>query len=503
MPGKPKRRQKKRSAPHARQGSLRLALVVGALVLVNLYVFLWRGGTSIPAVRDRAQLVGSLAAITERGSAGPGDASDAPGEGPARAPRPDEEADGTPDEVGRWVEGSVAAGESLGKILRREGLVPAAADEAIRALEPNLDMRSIREGQRYRIRFDDAGKLLEIEFAPSKILTVRAYRGPDGGLVSEKRAAATRLEEDEIGGTVESSLYMAFKAAGEDTALVSFFVDVFAYDLDFYVDQHEGDRFRMVVEKEFVGDHLLRYRRVVAAEYAGRAGTYRAFWWQPPGAKEGGYFNERGESVERTFLKTPLKYARVSSKFNPRRMHPILHVQKGHFGVDYAAPVGTPIWAAAGGRIVFRGGRGGAGNCVILRHDNGLETVYMHLSKFRKGQEVGQRVRPKDVIGYVGTTGLSTGPHLHFAIKQGGHYVDPLKMKMTRGVGVAKKDRPAFEHDTRALVARLASVSVTARTPLAGLERAMGEVLGDAAGEAAVDATEDPGAPVADDGGER
>src|SRR5690606_10573503 len=108
---------------------------------------------------------------------------------------------------------------------------------------------------------------------------------------------------------------------------------------------------------------------------------------------------------------------------------------RGHFGVDYAAPTGTPIWAAAPGRIKFRGRRGGAGNLVILRHDNGLETLYMHLSKFRKGQAVGQRVRAKEVIGYVGTTGLSTGPHLHFSMKKDGRYVDPSKMKMSRGVG--------------------------------------------------------------------
>src|SRR5690606_26302944 len=193
------------------------------------------------------------------------------------------------------------------------------------------------------------------EFNASRVQTVRAFRDAAGAMTSEKAEARTRLEEVEIGGQVQSSLYMAFKGAGEDTALVAFFVDVFAYDLNFYVDQHVGDSFRMVVEKEFIGDEFLRYRRVVAAEYAGRAGTFRAFWWQPPGEKEGRYFNEKGESVERTFLKTPLKFARISSRYNPRRMHPVLHVRRGHFGVDYAAPTGTPIWAAAPGRIKFRG----------------------------------------------------------------------------------------------------------------------------------------------------
>jgi murein DD-endopeptidase MepM/ murein hydrolase activator NlpD len=235
---------------------------------------------------------------------------------------------------------------------------------------------------------------------------------------------------------------------------------VFAYDLNFYIDTHAGDRFRMIVEKEYLNGEFLRYGRVLAAEYSGKAGTYRAFHWKPPGKKEGRYFNEKGQSVERTFLKTPLKYSRISSGFNPRRMHPILHVRRGHFGVDYAAPTGTPIWAAAAGKIVFRGRKGGAGNCVIIKHDNGFQSTYMHLSKFRKGQAVGKRVRPKDVIGYVGMTGLATGPHLHFSVKQGGKYVDPLKMKMSRSVGVAKADRSAFEQYIGGWVTRLAKVSV-------------------------------------------
>jgi murein DD-endopeptidase MepM/ murein hydrolase activator NlpD len=478
MPGKPKRRQKKLPRGRSsRRGSLRLGLVLAVLVAVNLYVFLWRGGTSIPDVMEKAQvagiapLAGTSAALAPGGT---GESDDSVGDGPAVAPGPDDESDGDGDEVGRWVEGDVQAGDSMGKILRRENLGPPEADELIRALTPNLDMRAIKEGQHYRLHLDDAGRVVELEFHVSKLLTVRAFRDATGAMTSEKLETETRIEEVEIGGTIESSLYMSFKDAGEDTSLVSFFVDVFAYDLNFYVDQHQGDTFRMVVEKEYIGRNFLRYGRVLGAEYSGKAGTFRAFWWKAPGAREGSYFNDKGESVERTFLKTPLKYARVSSGFNPRRMHPILHVEKGHFGVDYAAPTGTPIWAAASGKVVFRGRRGGAGNCVILHHDNGLETVYMHMSKFRKGQQVGQRVRAKEVIGYVGMTGLATGPHLHFGIKQNGHYVDPMKMKMTRGVGVARKDRPAFERATAKVVTRLAAVSTESRNPIGAIGAALG-----------------------------
>jgi murein DD-endopeptidase MepM/ murein hydrolase activator NlpD len=458
MPRKPKRRQRNQprggSARSAARGTLRLGLVLLGLVVVNLYVFLWRGGTSIPDVMEQAAVAGAKegAGLTE------GEPEE-PKEGEkAEPPRPADEAEGSPDEVGRWVEGEVAGGDSLIKILRREGLTPPEADEVIRALGDEPEIKTIREGQTYRIRFDDAGRLMEFVFQVSRVSVVRALRGKDGALSVQADKASTRLEEVEIGGTIESSLYATIKSAGEETQLVAFFVDVFAYDLNFFIDTHAGDTFRMVVEKEYLEGQFLRYGRVLAAEYKGKAGTFRAYYWKAPKAKEGRYFDDKGQSIEKTFLKTPLKFARISSKFNPRRMHPVLHVRRGHFGVDYAAPTGTPIWAAASGVVVFRGRKGGAGNCVIIKHDNGYATTYMHMSKFRKGQSVGKRVRQKDVIGYVGMTGLATGPHLHFSVKKGGRHVDPLKIKMSRGASVAKADRAEFGAHTSALVTRLAAI---------------------------------------------
>jgi murein DD-endopeptidase MepM/ murein hydrolase activator NlpD len=459
MPRKPQRRHRKLPRqPAAGRGTLRLGVVLLGLVLVNLYVFLWRGGTSIPDVMEQAAVASGEAAPGQP----LGQSVDEPEPGdPSEPPKPGDERGGEPNESGRWVEGEVLAGDSMAKILKREGLTPPEADDVIRALGKQMELRSIKVGQQYRIHFDDAGTLTELEFHISKVSVTRVKRGPDGALVAERADAETKLDEVEIGGTIESSLYASIKGAGEDTALVGFFVDVFAYDLNFYIDTHRGDTYRMIVEKEYLNGEFLRYGRVLAAEYSGKAGTYRAFHWKAPGTKEGRYYDEKGQSVEKTFLKTPLKYARISSGFNPRRMHPILHVRRGHFGVDYAAPTGTPIWAAASGVITYRGRRGGAGNVVVIKHDNGFQTTYMHMSKFRKGQEVGKRVRQKDVIGYVGMTGLATGPHLHFSVKKGGSHVDPLKMKMSRGTGVARKDKSAFEGHIGQWVQRLAAVSCT------------------------------------------
>ena len=466
-------------------GTVRLGLVLGLLVIVNLYVFLWRGDTSIPAVMEQAALAGQKggdpasalrnaekrdAAATEPTGAkdSSGDSEDESDGAGATQPGQADTGKAVPeqsDEDGRWVEGKVESGDSLGRILRRENMTPPEADEVIRALSEHLDFRSIRPGQTYRIHFDDDGRLVEFEFHVSRTITVRARREADGKLVGKKDKTATQIEIHDLGGSIDSSLHAAFKSRGEDAALVAFFVDVFAYDLDFYTDTHAGDTFRMVVEKEYVDGEFLRYRRVLAAEYSGRAGTYHAFYWQPPGSNPedssgGSYYDAKGRSVERSLLKTPLKYARISSKFNPSRMHPILHTRRGHMGVDYAAPTGTPVWAAASGKITFRGWRGGAGNCIVVKHDGGLETVYMHLSKFRKGYDVGQYVKSKTVIGYVGTTGLSTGPHLHFGVKQDGRYIDPLKLQPVRHGGIAKKYKARFLAEIEALTTRLAGISV-------------------------------------------
>lgn len=458
-----KKQSHRRSCPahrgHAGRGTIRLGLVITVLLGINLYVFLWRGETSIPAVMKRAAVAGgSGALISEDLEAGPQDASE------VAASDPNSVAEAVPSE-GSTLRGEVGAGDSMGQILRRHGMEPGEADELIRALSGTLDFRRIRAGQKFRLDFDGKGRLTGFEFEVSRVSQIRVTRGADGKLSAEKVDARTEIRQESLGGEIEGSLYRSMKRAGEDIALVSFFVDVFAYDLNFYIDTHPGDTYRLLVEKEYLDGAFLGYRRVLAAEYQGKAGTYRAFWWQQPGSDEGKYYDAKGQSVEKTFLKTPLKFARVSSGFNPRRMHPVLHVRKGHWGTDYAAPPGTPIWSAAPGRITFRGRRGGAGNAVIVKHANGLQTVYMHMSKFKKGQRVGTRVRAKDVIGYVGSTGLATGPHLHFGVKKNGHYIDPQKMKMTRGSGVARKHMAKFKADTQTQVSVLAGISTEPAPP--------------------------------------
>jgi len=432
-------------APARRGGGLVL-LVLGALVVVNLYVFVWDKDTSVGAIKRNAEAATKpVAAVPSQ----PLESAPAP-----QAALPNVAAPVGPPGV---IDGKVGKSDTLGRLLKKSGLSAAEADEMIRALSGVLDFKKIRAGQSFHIERGPDGRVKKFELVLGKVQTVRAERAPSGELVGTADVAETKVEVKSIGGRIDSSLYAAIKDAGESAALVDFFVDVFAYDLDFYNDTHDGDTFRVVVEKETKDTELVGYKRILAAEYQGKAGTFRTFFYN------GAYYAEDGTSSEKTLLKTPLKFMRISSGFDRKRMHPVLHTTTAHLGIDYAAPTGTPVWAAAGGTISHRGPAGGAGNLVMIRHDGGIETAYMHLSKFADGQKVGQRIAAKTVIGYVGTTGLSTGPHLHFGVKQNGAYIDPSKLVPVKGKGVPPKDLEAFKAEVARLQGQLTTVSIAAR----------------------------------------
>lgn len=361
------------------------------------------------------------------------------GEPAADEPPADEPPPPPPDPL----HGEVAAGDSLSRLLSRAGLSAAEIARVTAALSPVMDPATIQIGQRYDIELDERG-LVEFSFRLSVTERARVRRQDDDSLLGEHVELPTTMVEERIEGEIDSSLWAALTERGHSPALVDVIVDVFAYDIDFFTATRKGDRFALVVQRHELDGTLVRYGQVLAAEYEGSAaGQHRVYWWAP---KKGDpqYVDDDGRGVARTIVKSPLKYARISSGFNPKRMHPVLHRVKSHQGVDYAAPEGTPVWAAADGTIVFRAKKGGAGNMVIMRHAGGLKTLYMHLSRFADDQKVGAKIKAKTVIGYVGMTGLATGPHLHFGMQKNGRYVDPTTIESVRARGVAKGDRRNF-----------------------------------------------------------
>jgi murein DD-endopeptidase MepM/ murein hydrolase activator NlpD len=353
------------------------------------------------------------------------------------APPPEDDGEAADTQAG--VEKKFAANDTLGAVLTREGF-GSTGPSVIAALSKLVDPRSIRGGQKYVVRTGDDGTPETFEYQPTPALRYLVERqdGEEGAAPrwnARKLAATIEIKTVEAGGMVESSLYESVQKTGESTTLVSLLVELFAWDVNFYIDTHPGDHWKVLIEKQYLGGQFYKYGRVLAAEYGGKVGTYRAFFWagkDAPRDRPGKYYDEKGQALSKSMLKTPLRFVRISSKFDRKRFHPILHVERAHLGIDYAAPVGTPVWASASGRVVEVGMKRGSGNTIVIAHSNGLATRYYHLSKYARGLHVGQQVKQKDVIGYVGTTGLSTGPHLHFSVTKNGAFVDPSKLAVNR-----------------------------------------------------------------------
>jgi murein DD-endopeptidase MepM/ murein hydrolase activator NlpD len=371
------------------------------------------------------------------------------------APPAEDDADAHEDSIEKKFNNA----DTLGQVLAREGFGPAGP-QVIAALAKLCDPRSIRGGQKYVVRLGEDGAPASFEYLSSAILRYLVEKDEEtGSWKGRKLEAAVEIKTVAAGGVVDSSLYESVQKAGESTVLVSLLVEQFAWDVNFYTDTHPGDHWKVVIEKQYLGGQFYKYGRLLAAEYGGKVGTFRSFFWAGKGAprdRPGKYYDDHGLAISKTMLKTPLRYVRISSKFDRKRFHPILHVEKAHLGIDYAAPQGTPVWASASGRVVEVGLKRGSGNTIVLAHTNGLSTRYYHLSRYARGLHVGQQVKQKEVIGFVGMTGLATGPHLHFSVTKNGAFVDPNKLSVSRDAPVP--DHAAFMDAIRPRIASLKAV---------------------------------------------
>lgn len=353
----------------------------------------------------------------------------------------------------------IERGQTLSSALHAGGVPDVQVGEVISALEGVFDFRKVRVGDQLRLVFKD-GELDFLDYRQSTLDEWQVRRDADRRVASkrtvevEKRIALVDLK-------VESSLYEAALRSGEDPLVAMVLSDVFAWDIDFYQDVRRGDRARAVVEKFVANGRILRYGEVLAASYEGESvGTKRVFRYALPTGQVS-YFQQDGSSARKSFLKSPLKYANVTSRFGSR-IHPVLKYRKAHNGVDYGAAIGTPVWSVADGVVTRRGYAGASGNLLCVRHMNSLESCYAHLSRFADGVRVGSRVGQKQVIAYTGNTGRSTGPHLHYALKRGGSFVNPLNQNFPRAEPLPKQSLPAFAEAIAPLVSTLDAAAVAA-----------------------------------------
>jgi len=452
------RRKKRR--PQQFRSSLGLGALLVGLTAVNIYYFFLRHDTSVGSLMKPVSTSKSLSdnrreAIADSippsllGAAYEGDKK--------KKATPQGEASAAGDD--NSLLGQIGPSDTLSTVLAREGFGSSAANVSA-ALSKLVDPKLIRAGEKYQVDRDDEGTPESFEYVPTPVLRYLVARQADGSWQAKKQEKPVEIKTAQAYGTVESSLYESVAKAGESGALVSLIVDMFAWDINFYTDTQPGDRWKVVIEKQYLGGQFYKYGKLLAAEYSGRTGTFRGFYWNPSGQRgQGHYYDDKGQALAKSMLKSPLRFVRISSKFDLKRFHPILHVMKAHLGVDYAAPVGTPVWAPAGGKVLQAEMMRGSGNTIVLGHANGLQTRYYHLSHFAKGLHPGKQVQQKEVIGFVGTTGLSTGPHLHFSVVKNGQFIDPAKLAVQREAGPA--NRVAYLDAIRARIAILKSLPPT------------------------------------------
>jgi len=351
----------------------------------------------------------------------------------------------------------IKPGDSLVAALTREGLDARAAGEvAERLARKGAELRKLRPRDELAVTWNFRHEPIVVRYAPSSWVRFIASARPGSWEVA-RAETEPRVRVEAVSGEVTRSLFEAIEAAGESPQLVLAMVDIFSSDFDFTADTRRGDRFRLLVEKRYAGDSFVNYGRILAAQYLSGGQTLSGVGFARAGDTRWAFYDREGRSLKKSFLKSPLEFSRITSGFTYARPHPILGGVRPHLAIDYAAPTGTPVRAVADGVVTAAGVDGGNGISVTLRHRSGFGTMYNHLSKVAAGVRRGARVSQRDVIGYVGMTGLATGPHLDYRVSRHGEFVNPLSEKFIPGEPLAGADRTRFLEHARVSLDRLAA----------------------------------------------
>jgi murein DD-endopeptidase MepM/ murein hydrolase activator NlpD len=357
-----------------------------------------------------------------------------------------------------WNTVRVQPGQTLSTVFESEGLAP---EQWMSILDLGADARQLK-----RIKAGDAiemrksgDELQELRYALDETRTLHVRRVEDR---FESNTLTAELERStrSITGTIDSSLFVAGQRAGLPVRMVMELAELFRYDIDFALDLRDGDRFTVVVEEIFKDGVKLRDGDMLAAEFVNQGKVHRAVRFKDSEGRSA-FYTPEGQSLRKAFFRTPLDVVRITSHFNLRRRHPILNTIRAHKGTDYAAASGTPIKATGEGKVVFQGVKGGYGRVVILQHGSQYETLYAHLSRYRAGLKVGSRVKQGQVIGYVGSSGLATAPHLHYEFRVNGLHKNPVNIVMPRANPIARSQMASFRAQVTPLIAQIES----SRTP--------------------------------------
>jgi murein DD-endopeptidase MepM/ murein hydrolase activator NlpD len=353
----------------------------------------------------------------------------------------------------------IQSGDSLASIFKKHDLSANLLHRIVHSSDTAKKLTDIRPGEMLHIEMDEERNFLGLRLEQSRIHSLEITATGEGFNTTELNREV-EVRTNHVSGTIENSFYAAAKEAGLSEKLIMQMAGIFGWDIDFALEIRSGDHFTVIFQEDYLDGEKLRDGSILAAEFVNRGRSYRALLYTDDTGRSD-YYSPDGRSMRKAFLRAPVDFRRISSRFTQERWHPVLGKKRPHHGVDYAAKVGTPVKAAGDGKIIYRGKKGGYGNTVIVKHGQTYTTLYAHLSRYNKKAGKGDKVKQGQIIGYVGRTGLATGPHLHYEFRVNGVHRNPLTVKLPAAEPIAKKYQDDFELKIQPLLSKLDLINRT------------------------------------------
>ncbi|HEY4580241.1 MAG TPA: peptidoglycan DD-metalloendopeptidase family protein, partial [Candidatus Acidoferrales bacterium] len=352
-----------------------------------------------------------------------------------------------------WLDLQIRKGETLAEIFSDFGVDAGELHELLNVNFVSGELRNLSPGHALKLKIAPGGHIDQLVYQQSPSEQIEISREGEG-FSAQKVARHIERELTRASATIHNSLFQDGKDAGLTDRLILQLAKIFEYDIDFALDLQDGDHFTVVYETLYLNGEQIGAGDILAAEFINQGKVHRAYRYTDENGRVD-YFGENGQSPQKAFLRTPVEFSRITSLFSLARKHPVLNTIRAHKGVDYAAPTGTPIRATGKGKIAFMGTQSGYGNVVVIEHGRQYSTLYGHLSRFNHQFRKGGEVKQGDVIGYVGQTGLATGPHLHYEFRVNGEHKDPLTVALPQAEPLSGKLLSAFKQHTQLLVGQL------------------------------------------------
>lgn len=360
----------------------------------------------------------------------------------------------------RWISVEIQPGDILSNVFKQAGLNTQQLYEVLALGGEAAKLARLYPGKTMKIKMGAEGRLHELlyDITPTRTLHITGVNEQNGpGFLANTVEHPLERRVAHATATIDSSLYLAGQKAGLSDGLIMEMANIFGWDIDFATDIRRGDNFTMLYEEFYAQGEPVRKGDIIAAEFTNGSKTLHAVRFNDSKGRTN-YYSPDGMGMRKAFLRTPVEFSRISSGFSLGRMHPILNRIRSHKGVDYAAPTGTPVKAAGDGTISFVGNKSGYGKTVILQHGKQYSTLYAHLSRYPRGLREGGRVEQGQVIGYVGQSGLATGPHLHYEFRVNDQHRNPLTIKLTQAEAIPAREKPEFTRQANELLGQLASL---------------------------------------------